>query len=257
MPLRDYRVHRYVNAFCPLCHEERPDRPLAEVRRLSGWLAVRDDRVWLERGCPDHGLVRTLYDESPEILAYLEQWTAPTKVHEPDLAGNFKPVPSAYEDGLPGDADPAHLHPARGHPRPLQPALPDVLRRVLAGPRRGGAARGGAGLDRRTAVPGERPDRRADALRRGADAVPLAGRAARRRGGPARGADPGQHQRAAHRPGRRSCSRCSNATGSASRSTCSTTAPRPRRRRTIAARTSGGSRSGPSSGSPGPASSPR
>ena len=101
MPLRDHRVHRYVNAFCPHCHEERPDRPLAEVRRLSGWLAVRDDRVWLERGCPDHGLVRTLYDESPEILAYLEQWTAPTKVHTPDLAGNFKPVPSAYEDGLP------------------------------------------------------------------------------------------------------------------------------------------------------------
>ncbi len=101
MPLRDYRVHRYVNAFCPLCHEEQPDRPLAEVRRLSGWLAVRDDRVWLERGCPDHGLIRTLYDESPEILAYLEQWTAPTKVHQPDVTGNFKPVPSAYEDGLP------------------------------------------------------------------------------------------------------------------------------------------------------------
>ncbi len=101
MPLRDYRVHRYVTAFCPLCHEEQPDRPLAEVRRLSGWLAVRDDRVWLERGCPDHGLIRTLYDESPEILAYLEQWTAPTKVHQPDVTGNFKPVPSAYEDGLP------------------------------------------------------------------------------------------------------------------------------------------------------------
>jgi uncharacterized radical SAM superfamily Fe-S cluster-containing enzyme len=101
MPLRDYRVHRYVNAFCPLCHDEVPDRPLADVRRLSGWLAVRDDRVWLERGCPDHGLVRTLYDESPEILAYLEEWTAPTKVHEPDVAGNFQPVPAAYADGLP------------------------------------------------------------------------------------------------------------------------------------------------------------
>ena len=41
MPLRDYRVHRYVNAFCPTCHAEDPDRPLAEVRRLSdavlGW----------------------------------------------------------------------------------------------------------------------------------------------------------------------------------------------------------------------------
>lgn len=101
MPLRDYRIHRYVNAFCPRCHEEDPDRDLSEVRRLSGWLAVRDGRVWLERGCPDHGLVRTMYDESAEILGYLEQWTAPTKVHEPDLAGNFKPVPSAYEDGLP------------------------------------------------------------------------------------------------------------------------------------------------------------
>ncbi len=101
MPLRDYRVHRYVNAFCPLCHEEEPDRPLADVRRLSGWLAVRGEQVWLERGCPDHGLVRTLYDESAEILSYLEQWTAPTKVHQPDVTGNFKPVPSAYEDGLP------------------------------------------------------------------------------------------------------------------------------------------------------------
>ncbi len=101
MPLREDRIHRYVNAFCPLCHEEDPQRPLAEVRRLSGHLAIREDRVWLERGCPDHGLVRTLYDESPEILRYLEQWTAPTKVHTPDRPGNFAPVPAAYLDGLP------------------------------------------------------------------------------------------------------------------------------------------------------------
>ncbi|MDT0158281.1 radical SAM protein [Microbacterium sp. ARD32] len=101
MPLRDYRIHRYVNAFCPRCHEEQPDQPLSEVRRLSGWLADRDGTVWLERGCPEHGLISTMYDESAEILRYLEQWTAPTKVHTPDTAGNFKPVPQAYEDGLP------------------------------------------------------------------------------------------------------------------------------------------------------------
>ncbi len=101
MPLRGDRVHRYVNAFCPLCHEEQPDRPLAEVQRLSGWLVERQDRIWLERGCATHGLVRTLYDESPEILRYLEQWTAPTKVHTPDVAGNFAPVPAAYAHGLP------------------------------------------------------------------------------------------------------------------------------------------------------------
>lgn len=99
--LRDFRVHRYVNAFCPRCHEEDPDRPLAQVRRLSGWLAERDGQVFLERGCPDHGFIRTLYDESAEILRYLEQWTAPTKEHTADLAGNFQPVPSAYLDGLP------------------------------------------------------------------------------------------------------------------------------------------------------------
>jgi hypothetical protein len=62
MPLRDYRIHRYVNAFCPLCHEEDPERPLDQVQRLSGWLADRDGTVWLERGCATHGLVRTLYD---------------------------------------------------------------------------------------------------------------------------------------------------------------------------------------------------
>lgn len=98
MDLRGDRIHRYVNAFCPHCHDERP---LREVARLSGWLAVRDDRVWLERGCPSHGLVRTLYDEDPEILAYLEEWTAPTKAHLPDVPANFDPIPSAYERGLP------------------------------------------------------------------------------------------------------------------------------------------------------------
>ncbi|WP_442853344.1 hypothetical protein [Arthrobacter sp. UNC362MFTsu5.1] len=76
-PLRGDRIHRSVTAFCPRCHETNP--PLAQARRLSGVLLIRDDRVWLERGCPDHGLVRTLYDESPEILRYLEQWQAPTK----------------------------------------------------------------------------------------------------------------------------------------------------------------------------------
>ncbi|HLL67159.1 MAG TPA: radical SAM protein [Micromonosporaceae bacterium] len=101
MALRGDRIHRYVNAFCPRCHAERPDRPLAEVSRLAGWLAERDGRIWLERGCPQHGLIRTMYDESPEILEYLEQWTAPTKAHVPDLVGNFAPVPSAYADGLP------------------------------------------------------------------------------------------------------------------------------------------------------------
>ncbi len=101
MDLRKDRIHRYVNAFCPHCHNEEPDRPLSRVARLSGWLAVRDGSVWLERGCPSHGLVRTLYDEDAEILTYLEEWTAPTKAHVPDMSANFDPIPSAYLRGLP------------------------------------------------------------------------------------------------------------------------------------------------------------
>ncbi|MEV0597260.1 radical SAM protein [Nonomuraea cavernae] len=97
MGLRGDRILRYVNAFCPHCH----GRDLDQVERLSGYLVVREDRVWLERGCREHGLVRTLYDEDPEILTYLEEWTAPTKQHVPDVAGNWLPVPSAYLQGLP------------------------------------------------------------------------------------------------------------------------------------------------------------
>jgi len=97
MGLRGDRILRYVNAFCPHCHGQDLD----QVERLSGYLAARDGKVWLERGCRKHGLVRTLYDEDPEILAYLEEWTAPTKEHMPDISGNFAPVPAAYLDGLP------------------------------------------------------------------------------------------------------------------------------------------------------------
>lgn len=98
-PLRGDRIHRYVTAFCPHCHADDP--PLSQVRRLAGVLLVRDDRVWLERGCPEHGLIRTLYDESPEILRYLERWQAPTKQHVPDDPSNFRPIPEAYAYGLP------------------------------------------------------------------------------------------------------------------------------------------------------------
>ncbi len=101
MPLRAERVLRYVTAFCPHCHAEEPRRPLAGVRRLAGYLAEEAGKVWLVRGCPEHGRVRSLYDESAEILAYLGEWTAPTKQHVPDRPGNYEPIPAAYLDGLP------------------------------------------------------------------------------------------------------------------------------------------------------------
>ena len=100
MPLRADRILRYVNAFCPACHHEHAGRPLDAVPRLSGYLAEAEGRVWLVRGCPEHGKITTLYDESPEILRYLEEWTAPTKVHTPDTPDNWVPIPGAYLQGL-------------------------------------------------------------------------------------------------------------------------------------------------------------
>lgn len=100
MPVRDDRILRYVTAFCPACHAENEGAPLNRVRRLSGYLSEAEGHVWLVRGCPRHGRIVTFYDESPEILAYLEQWTAPTKLHTPDTAGNYEPVPAAYLNGL-------------------------------------------------------------------------------------------------------------------------------------------------------------
>ena len=101
MPLRSYRLHRYVTAYCPRCHDDDPAAPLDSVARLSGYLVEEEGRIWLVRACPKHGRVVTLYDESPEILRYLEQWTAPTKAHIPDRPGNFAPIPQAYLAGLP------------------------------------------------------------------------------------------------------------------------------------------------------------
>jgi 7,8-dihydro-6-hydroxymethylpterin dimethyltransferase len=100
LPVREDRILRYVTAFCPRCHDDDPTRPLELVERLGGYLSEAEGRVWLVRGCPKHGKVVTLYDEDPEILAYLEEWTAPTKVHIPDVRGNYDPVPSAYLRGL-------------------------------------------------------------------------------------------------------------------------------------------------------------
>lgn len=88
---------RDVGAYCPRCHEADPS--LAAAQRLDGRL-VADDHVWLMRTCQQHGTIVTLYDEDPEILAYLERWTAPTKPPTPDDPFNEDPLPLGYRDGL-------------------------------------------------------------------------------------------------------------------------------------------------------------
>lgn len=99
MPTRTDRIRRYVTAWCPRCHEQSGGS-VADAARLPGYLSQAEGRVWLVRGCPSHGRIVTLYDEDPEILDWLERWTAPTKAVVPDSPGNFLPPPSGYLDGL-------------------------------------------------------------------------------------------------------------------------------------------------------------
>ncbi|WP_040281559.1 radical SAM protein [Tessaracoccus massiliensis] len=98
-PTRTDRVHKYVTAWCPHCHAA--DGSLTGAERLAGVLLNEDGQLWLQRGCPEHGLVRTLYDERADIVGYLERWQAPTKQHVPDDPTNFRPIPEAYAYGLP------------------------------------------------------------------------------------------------------------------------------------------------------------
>lgn len=56
--------------------------------------------MWLVRHCPRHGRVVTLYDEEPQILRYLERWTAPARHVTPDTPGNHQAPPAGYLRGL-------------------------------------------------------------------------------------------------------------------------------------------------------------
>jgi len=143
---------RDVVAFCPRCHEKDPRGPLANVRRLPARLTSDAcGRVWLVRTCPDHGVVTTLYQESAEILTYLEEWQAPARGATPDDSANIAPVPSCYLRGLGGQqtqhtcslltdvTDGCNLRcptcfvsavPGAGSPAPVETILAAVDRRI-------------------------------------------------------------------------------------------------------------------------------
>ena len=126
-------------------------------------LARADPPPWLQRACPTHGLVETLYDEDANILRYLEQWQAPTKVHVPDR-GELPADAGGVRLRAAGLPHPAHLHPDPGRHRALQPEVPHLLHRLRPRAHRGGAAGRHPRQRRRPALPGGGPSGRPDAV---------------------------------------------------------------------------------------------
>ena len=155
------------------------------VARLSGWLVERDGRDLAGARLPaarsrPHALRRVAGDPAlPRAVDRADQAAHPRRTGQ--LRSRAVGVPARAA----GDADPAHLHPAGRHHRRVQPALPDLLHRLLARADRGRAPLADvlASLDTRLS-PGERAHRRADALRRRTDALPAPGRTAAPRSRP-------------------------------------------------------------------------
>jgi hypothetical protein len=67
-----------------------------------------DGAVYLRRICRrGHGEVTSLYEEDHALWEDLQQWRIPTREITPDTAGNARPIPMGYMDGL-GDLQTQH-----------------------------------------------------------------------------------------------------------------------------------------------------
>jgi uncharacterized radical SAM superfamily Fe-S cluster-containing enzyme len=109
LALRPYTPLRMVLTVCGRCFSEDPDREIDyETDILQGNLVAMDGSVYLRRTCRrGHGEVMGLYEEDLAIWEDLQQWRIPTREVVPDRAGNTRPIPMGYLDGL-GDLQTQH-----------------------------------------------------------------------------------------------------------------------------------------------------
>ena len=175
LALRPYTPLRMVLTVCGRCFSDDPDREIDyETDILQGNLVAMDG-VGLPPPAlparPWRGHV-SLYEEDVTVWEDLQQWRIPTREIVPDRAGNTRPIPMGYLDGL-GDLQTQHSC----------VLLVDVTETcnlecptcfAISGPGRRAACaaeRGAADARCRDRARG-RPDRRADAVGRRADGPP-------------------------------------------------------------------------------------
>ena len=165
MPLRGDRIHRYVNAFCPLA--TRSARTVrwprcggcpagwSSATAGSGWSAAAPTTAWSarcttsrRRSCATSSSgPRRPRCTRPTWPATSSRCRRPTRDGLPEMQTQHTCI--LLED-ITRPLQPAAARPASPTPSPALAAVAPLDR--------------GARLDRRAAVPGERPHRRADAL---------------------------------------------------------------------------------------------
>ena len=118
MNVRDYVFRGTTRSLCPHCR-----------RVVDAKIIVRDRRVYFRKQCPEHGAFE---DFVCSDVAYFDRHEFDQPARPPALRHRRRPGLPARLRPVPG-ARAAHVHrPDRDHVE-LQPALPDVLRRVRPG----------------------------------------------------------------------------------------------------------------------------
>ncbi len=88
-----------TRAICPACHAAQPRPP----RFLPARLAEDEGAIWLQRDCPDHGTVTTLYEQDAELWHARRGWSVPPRSTLADRPGLFATQLPVYAQGLPED----------------------------------------------------------------------------------------------------------------------------------------------------------
>lgn len=102
LQVRDHLIEAYTRTLCPACFADGARASSEAGLFKDGMLVSRDGRIWLRRFCETHGATESLYEEDAEIWRARAGWSTPTLSMVPDRAGNYRPFPEGYRDGLPG-----------------------------------------------------------------------------------------------------------------------------------------------------------
>jgi uncharacterized radical SAM superfamily Fe-S cluster-containing enzyme len=99
--VRDYLIEEYTKSVCPECIAAGARDSTDPKTFKDAMLVTRGGSVWMRRYCAIHGWTESLYEEDADLWRARHGWSTPTKDVVADRAGNDRPFPDGYRNGLP------------------------------------------------------------------------------------------------------------------------------------------------------------